>query len=109
MGAFNWGCTATVALVRRSGSGLRLHVANVGDSRALAIDNARGHARVSQDHRPSDESEARRVRQDGGFVQMGRVSGVLAVSRALGDFSLKGVGVSWRPSICVRETMSDTA
>lgn len=109
MGAFNWGCTATVALVRRSGASLRLHVANVGDSRALAIDSSRGHTRVSQDHRPSDEAEARRVRQDGGFVQMGRVSGVLAVSRALGDFSLKGVGVSWRPSICVRETMSDTA
>merc|ERR1712048_248876 len=42
-GAFNWGCTATVVLARRSRSGLRLHVANVGDSRALAIDNARGY------------------------------------------------------------------
>jgi len=109
MGAFNWGTTATVALVRRTGSSLRIHVANVGDSRALAIDGARGHARISQDHRPSDESEARRVRQEGGFVQFGRVSGVLAVSRALGDFSYKGAGVSWRPTISVREATGDTA
>lgn len=109
IGAIDWGCTATVALVRRSGSGLRLHVANVGDSRALAIHNARGHARVSEDHRPSDEAEARRVRQEGGFVQMSRVSGVLAVSRALGDFAFKSKGVSWRPSITVREATNDIA
>lgn len=109
MGAFEYGSTATVVLVRRSGSNLRLHVANVGDSRALAIDGARRYARVSQDHRPSDESEARRVRQEGGFVQMGRVAGVLAVSRALGDHSYKGAGVSWRPTISVRDATDDMA
>jgi serine/threonine protein phosphatase PrpC len=108
IGALNFGCTATVALGCRSGSRLKLHVANVGDSRALAI-NARGHFRMSLDHRPSDESEARRIRQEGGFVQLGRVSGVLAVSRALGDHSYKGAGVTWRPSISVREAMGDTA
>lgn len=106
MGAVNWGTTATVVLARRFGTTTRLHVANVGDSRALALDAVRGH-RVSQDHRPSDEAEARRVRQDGGFVQMGRVSGVLAVSRALGDFAFKGAGVSWRPTISVRDASTD--
>lgn len=108
-GAFDFGSTATVALVRRSGSSLRVHVANVGDSRALAIHKTRGHARVSQDHRPSDESEVRRVRHEGGFVQMGRVAGVLAVSRALGDHSYKGVGVTWRPAISVHDATHDLA
>jgi len=109
MGAYDWGTTATVAVGRRSGSSMRLHVANVGDSRALAVDNARRHVRVSRDHRPSDELEVQRVRQAGGYVQNGRVSGVLAVSRALGDHSYKNAGVTWRPSIAVHDASDDMA
>eukprot|EP00928_Gymnodinium_smaydae_P036528 TRINITY_DN2551_c0_g3_i1.p1 TRINITY_DN2551_c0_g3~~TRINITY_DN2551_c0_g3_i1.p1 ORF type:complete len:507 (+),score=79.77 TRINITY_DN2551_c0_g3_i1:81-1601(+) len=106
MGAWRHGCTATVALLRRSlapNGSVRLHVANVGDSRAVLSDGSRGETRLSVDHRPTDPQEARRVQQAGGFVSMGRVSGELAVSRALGDHALKGAGVSWRPHLCCRE------
>jgi serine/threonine protein phosphatase PrpC len=40
----------------------------------------------TQDHKPTDEAEKRRIQAAGGFVLNGRVDGGLAVSRALGDF-----------------------
>lgn len=107
LGAHEWGTTATVALAQRAGSSVRLHVANVGDSRALAIDGGRRPVRLSQDHRPSDDGEAIRISREGGFVRMARVGGVLAVSRALGDHAYKNAGVSWRPSISSRDVSHD--
>lgn len=108
MGSFNLGTTATVALVQRSAGGLKTHVANVGDSRAIAI-GRKGFCRLSQDDRATDPSEVLRVQQAGGFVSRGRVAGVLAVSRALGDHALKRSGVSWRPHVSVRESDTDIA
>merc|ERR1719456_2009151 len=107
-GSWHMGATATVALLRRHAGGSRLHVANVGDSRAIAVER-RGGVRLSQDHRPSDPSEARRVKEAGGFVAMNRVNGELAVSRALGDHALKDKGVSCRPYVCARDVTQDTA
>lgn len=99
MGNWSNGCTATVALVRgRPGSPMTLHVANVGDSRALLLGDSNAW-RVSKDHKPSDAGEARRVEAEGGRVKNGRVSGSLAVSRALGDHRLKSHGVSCVPDV----------
>lgn len=41
------------------------------------------------DHKPSNDEERRRIEAAGGFLKAGRVNGMLAVSRALGDFELK--------------------
>jgi len=103
MGAWNSGCTATVALVHRLAHGkARVHVANVGDSRAVLLGPA-GAVRASTDHRASDAAEARRVVQDGGIVRHGRVGGQLSVSRSLGDHHLKSSGVSCIPDVFSRE------
>lgn len=100
LGAWTSGCTATVALVRRhQGTGLTLHVANVGDSRAVLVGDG-STKRVSTDHRANDPAEARRVAQEGGVVRHGRVGGQLSVSRSLGDHHLKSVGVSCVPDVC---------
>lgn len=109
VGAWRCGCTVTVVLVRRTSASLRLYVANVGDSRSIVIDSSRREARISQDHRPTDVAEVRRIESEGGFVSRGRVSGQLGVSRALGDLALKGSGVSWRPHIHVRNATHDAA
>ena len=53
--------------------------------------------RLSKDHTPNDPAEADRVRRAGGAVFRGRVDGQLAVSRAIGDHSLKQSGVSAQP------------
>lgn len=99
LGAWNSGCTATVALAHRQGNGLVLYVANVGDSRAVIVGGPSGARRVSVDHRACDPEEAKRVAQDGGIVRHGRVGGQLSVSRSLGDHHLKSSGVSCIPDV----------
>lgn len=108
-GAWKCGCTATVALVQRTGSRCRLHVANVGDSSAIVIDSRYQGRRISFDHRPVDISEVLRVEADGGFIARGRVNGQLGVSRALGDHWLKMCGVTGSPSISSVDVTDDVA
>ena len=98
-GAFSCGTTAAVCLLYRPLATLAvLHVANVGDSRALLV-GCLGAKRLSVDHRPDEEGERQRLQREGIRVANGRVQGSLAVSRALGDHSLKSVqgGVSCEP------------
>jgi protein phosphatase 1B len=65
-------------------------VGNVGDSRSILIRNNEA-IEMSHDHKPYLETEQRRIEAAGGTVQMRRVNGDLAVSRALGDFSYKAL------------------
>ena len=71
-------------------------VANVGDSRAV-FGNDNGMAiPMSYDHKPCQLKEKKRIQEAGGFVAMNgvwRVMGVLATSRALGDYPLKVVWI----------------
>lgn len=65
-----------------------LYVANAGDARGVLCRN--GHAlRLTYDHKGTDKQEAKRIMDSGGFVMSGRVNGVLAVTRSLGDSSMK--------------------
>ncbi|KAF9539205.1 Protein phosphatase 2C 1, partial [Lunasporangiospora selenospora] len=68
---------------------------NVGDARAVLSHKERA-IRLSYDHKGSDRTEAQRILDVGGFVMNNRVNGdgahdlgVLAVTRALGDSSMK--------------------
>lgn len=102
------GTTVTVAHVDRAAR--RLRVAHVGDSRALLIkqrqsssgnssapssegqDNSGNSYRcLTTDHLPTRADENARIEQAGGHVFKGRVNGVLAVSRSVGDRALKKV------------------
>jgi len=98
LGVSKVGCTATVALVHRQGTARTLYVANVGDSRAVALGRA-GLQRLSRDHKASDPAEQARIADEGGLVSRGRVGGVLCVSRSLGDHHLKDCGVSCVPDV----------
>ena len=65
-----------------------LYTANVGDTRIII--SRRGKAkRLCYEHKGSDKSEIKRIYKNGGLVLGGRVNGVLAVSRSLGDIYLK--------------------
>eukprot|EP01059_Diplonema_ambulator_P035472 TRINITY_DN8352_c1_g1_i1.p1 TRINITY_DN8352_c1_g1~~TRINITY_DN8352_c1_g1_i1.p1 ORF type:complete len:455 (+),score=101.71 TRINITY_DN8352_c1_g1_i1:76-1440(+) len=66
-------------------------VANAGDSRTILCTDG-GVVRLSEDHKPTSEQEQARVEKAGGRVSEGRVEGILAVSRALGDFDFKQAG-----------------
>lgn len=78
------GSTCIMAIVR----GSRLITANVGDSRAILCRARRG-VPLSEDQKPNRPDEQRRIERAGGFVEMDRVNGWLAVSRAFGDFDYK--------------------
>ncbi|GAA5842663.1 hypothetical protein JCM3766R1_004890 [Sporobolomyces carnicolor] len=65
-----------------------LYIGNVGDARAVLSRGGKG-VRLSYDHKGTDTSEVKRITDAGGFVLNNRVNGVLAVTRALGDSSMK--------------------
>lgn len=82
------GSTALVAYIDgNTGSG---YVANLGDSRAIMVDNDEARCwAITTDHKPSVPAENEYICNRGGFVtctrKTARVCGTLAVSRALGD------------------------
>ncbi|XP_078494893.1 protein phosphatase 1G [Ciona intestinalis] len=80
------GTTAVVALL----SGLDLHVANAGDSRCVLCRKDGKAFDMSDDHKPEDETELKRITAAGGHVNVqGRVNGGLNLSRAIGDHCYK--------------------
>jgi len=91
------GTTACVALIQ----GIKLTVANAGDTRAV-LSRAGKAIRLSFDHKPKVPSEKERIERLGGFVAMGRVNAVLAVSRALGDSQVNNL-VTAEPYVTVTQ------
>lgn len=80
------GSTANVILYDRSHS--VLYIANTGDTRAVLSRDSQG-MELSYDRKASDPEEIARIAMAGGFVVNGRVSGSLAVARAIGDAQFK--------------------
>lgn len=84
LGRDSSGCAAIVTLI----VGKVLYCASAGDSRAIIC--RKGESIVlTEDHKPTLPGEKKRIELSGGFVMNGRVNGVLALSRAFGDFPLK--------------------
>lgn len=82
------GTTALIAILE----GAKLIVANVGDSRGVMCDGKGNAIPLSFDHKPQQMRERKRIKEAGGFVTFNgvwRVAGILATSRALGDYPLK--------------------
>lgn len=85
---FQAGCTACVALLTRN----EIYVANAGDTRCVIA--SKGKAKdLSHDHKPDLPAEKRRVERAGGFVEEGRVQGIIAISRAIGDWEYKNTSL----------------
>ena len=78
------GCTACVALFTKDS----IICANSGDSRCVLARGIQA-LEMSEDHKPDNTEELRRIEAAGGFVEEGRVRGILSLSRALGDLEYK--------------------
>ena len=78
------GCTANVVLITHT----EIICANAGDSRAV-LKNQKKAIALSEDHKPNDPIEVARIRGAGHNVEMDRVDGALALSRAIGDLEFK--------------------
>ena len=85
------GCGTTACVVFMTDD--KIYCANAGDSRAILVrKNVASKPEVvelSEDHKPDNESEMRRIEAAGAQVFGGRVDGSLAVARAIGDHMFK--------------------
>lgn len=78
------GAAAIAVLLRDN----KIFCSNSGDSRSVA--SVSGVAQeLSFDHKPTNEEETKRIIAAGGWVEVSRVNGNLALSRAMGDFAFK--------------------
>ena len=92
------GSTATVVVVRKEGAHNVLYVSNLGDSRCVMSKGGKAE-RMSIDDKCDNQDERDRIKKGGGIILNDRVGGVLAVTRAFGDHSLKKSGLSATPHI----------
>ena len=101
----NDGSTSICCVIREN----KLHVANVGDSRAILISGGKA-VPLSKDHKPSAPEEQRRIASFGGVITnntgIPRVQGVLAVSRAFGNYSIRQY-IRADPDIFTRDISTD--
>ena len=98
------GTAAVVAVLTPS----HIVCANLGDSRC-ALRTRGSCVALSEDHKPSLPEEAHRIYTAGGHVELDRVDGELALSRALGDFRYKGrtdLSFTEQKVICVPDVSS---
>lgn len=106
------GCTCVAVYMQ----GNTFYVANVGDSRAvvgLEVNGAVVAKDLSHDHKPDNPEEMARIIEWGGFVSAAPEPGLsarvwldarhtmigLAMSRSIGDFAVKSVGVIPEPEV----------
>ena len=117
------GTTATTVLLVNN----MLLVANVGDTRAVlyraaernsddetAAKNANEELKpllLTSEHNPAQYSERQRIQRAGGQVIDGRISGIIEVSRSLGDAAFKRRGVICLPDLrrCALNVTRDRA
>ena len=96
------GSTATIIIIQNN----TIHCANVGDSHAYLLTKNK-YTKLTTEHKCTDETEAKRITQQGGTIQKGRVNGQLVLSRTLGDLHVKQHGVIALPSISVNTITND--
>ena len=90
----NSGSTGCSAVIRKEKGERKLYLANIGDTRAVLCRNGKAE-RLTVDHNAgSNTEEVQRIKGMGGFVFSKKVAGVLSVTRAFGDYSLK----DWVPA-----------
>jgi protein phosphatase 1L len=115
------GSSALLAVVERdpvSGLTTRAWFANSGDSRAIVVRRSGTVKQMNRELSPYLADERKRVEDEGGFIkfvqnayapmQEGtmRVNGVLAMTRAFGNYSLKPF-VTAKPEVTVRNLRKD--
>ena len=98
---FRSGSTCNLLIINKNIN--KYYLANVGDSRCLAVFNNKHFSQISIDHRPDNLREKIRIELLGGKIINKRVNGILGLTRAFGDKKLKYF-VKPEPDIYVGKT-----
>lgn len=94
----NCGSTLTIIYIDKELN--IVYGANVGDSKSIIINRNKTYKNLTTEHKvESNIKENERIKKIGGIIFNGRLFGQLILSRALGDFSLKNIGLISTPSI----------
>lgn len=88
------GATAAVVVIVKEATARYVYSANCGDARAVLVKKNGTGVRLSYDHKVGLPEEIDRITNAGGFIAMGRVNAILAVSRAFGDHGVKNLVIS---------------
>lgn len=99
------GSTSIVVLINED----KIVCANCGDSRAVLLRNNEC-LKLSEDHKPERMDERTRIENSGGCVLwntgIARVVGILSLTRAIGDKSLRKFGIIPDPDVVVLDRSS---
>ncbi|CAH6419692.1 Protein phosphatase 2C [uncultured virus] len=84
-----YGATCSMVLIDDENN--LVYQVNLGDSRSFIFRDDSDHTIISStnDHKPEDEEEHKRILAASGYVSWGRINGEIAVSRSFGDFDFK--------------------
>ena len=94
------GSTITIVYVYKDNNGITcISCANLGDTKAIVVHCNNTYKLITTEHKCTNDKEIQRIKKMGGMVFNSRLFGQLALSRALGDYSLKPYGLSTTPSM----------
>ena len=82
------GCTTNLVYLSHENDKRFVYSGNVGDSRSIIVGSSEA-LRISYDHKATDSNEQKRVIEEKGVILKKRLYGLLAITRALGDFEMK--------------------
>lgn len=82
------GTTLAMVLLKKN----EVIISHLGDSRVLLIKQSGEVKYVTLDHKPQNQDEIKRILECGGKIINGRLDGIIAMSRSLGDLDVVGLG-----------------
>ena len=84
--SYTRGSTAIVLVIHNHTG---LYFANIGDSRGIIIRNGNNFVRMTNDHKPNNNDEKKRIKKAGSKILDNRINGLLNMSRSFGDYQFK--------------------
>ena len=104
----NCGSTCTIIYIDKELNSI--YCANVGDSKSILIKYDKSFKVLTKDHKiVTNNEEVLRIKEKGGLVFNNRLFGQLALTRALGDLSMKENGLINTPYISKNNINEDDA
>ena len=84
--SYTCGCAAIILVLHNY---TEIYFANLGDCRGIIIRNGNHFVKMTNDHKPNNNEEKKRIKRAGSKILDDRVNGKLNLSRSFGDYQFK--------------------